>query len=78
MKKKTSYKIDSGVPVYLRNRSRKKYPFDEMKIGESFVGDKRARRAALAYNHKAGKKQFITRAEAHDRFRIWRVKGNQA
>lgn len=62
--------VVSNVPI---PETRLKYPFHQMKVGDSFYTLSGAVRSA-AFNHaNTHDKKFITRAEGEG-FRVWRVK----
>jgi hypothetical protein len=76
------YEIEKNIPM----KTRGKYPFNEMEVGDSFFVPNpfhnKARQAALArngkrYRKRAGKTQrFVTRTAVHmtaTGVRIWRV-----
>ena len=73
-KEKTEFKIESGVPMPIM-RLPHKYPFDEMKIGDSFfVKDGTAsQQSNISYSAKRRGFTVRTRREGRD-FRVWRVK----
>lgn len=76
MTKHNGFKIEKGVKVPKIARSGRplKYPFDVMKVGDSFVcraDDPTMRSAAMQYG-KRHSKQFITRA-TDDGLRCWRT-----
>lgn len=68
--------VESGIPLPDRARVRSpKYPFDEMKVGDSFLipGDvKKPTLIALAARKRHRPKLFTVR-ETSEGFRIWRT-----
>ena len=67
-------KIDKGVPIPTDTRGRpQKYPWREMEVGESFVGDINARSMTSRVGYTTGYK-FTSRKIGENEFRIWRVK----
>lgn len=75
--KDPEFEIDKGVPVPTTYGGRKKYPFGQMKIGDSFLvkGNHdiatRARSAAYVYGH-SHKMKFTVRT-TKEGARVWRV-----
>ena len=68
-------KIEKGVPIPDDVKGRKKYPFSEMEIGDSFVcQNAHGNTYAYSFSRLLGKK-FIARKIESDRhaWRIWRV-----
>ena len=81
-----AYKIDKGIPLCGPSSKSNKYPFDQMKVGDSFVAPhpdaKKARQNALARNagqyrkppkHMPVQRHFVTRT-VEGGVRVWRVK----
>lgn len=72
----TKIKIEKGIPLPVA-RSRKKsiWPFDEMKIGDSFLMPKKLSRASSnASNHaKKLNKKFACRKVDENNTRVWRT-----
>jgi len=81
-----AYKIDKGIPLCGPSSKSNKYPFDQMKVGDSFFAPhpdaKKARQNALARNagpykkspkHVDFQRHFVTRT-VEGGMRIWRVK----
>lgn len=70
------YKIESDVPVPVGNREMAKYPFSDMKIGDSFQFDKNDRnnvyQAARNWAQRYGGCKFKTRTR-DDISRIWKL-----
>ena len=67
-------KIEKGVPLPRVERgATRKYPWHEMGVGESFVGDKNARSMISRVGYTTGYK-FTSRKIGENEFRIWRVK----
>lgn len=73
--------VDRAIPLPTKEMSNYKYPFNKMKVGESFHVDcdgpsgktaRRVRSAAANYGKRNGCK-FITRAEEGG-IRVWRLK----
>lgn len=68
-------KIETGVPIAKKGAGRpSKYPFAQMKVGESFACDEpvlRLRQAASQASHRKGMK-FTVRAEGTGA-RVWRT-----
>jgi hypothetical protein len=71
------YQIESGIPLPKpATRSGSKYPFAQMRIGDSFVVDKKQTNFGNTV-HWAGKKtgfKFTTRAIDPTTTRVWRIK----
>jgi len=65
-------KIEKGVPVPLGGRGRAKYPWRQMKVGDSFFAPATRRINPRMAEQSTGFK-FATRVEG-DGVRIWRVK----
>lgn len=64
-------KIDSNIPVP------RKWPLDDMKVGDSFKVPESVKRTAIAvyvsrYN-KANDKKFVVRKTAEGELRCWRI-----
>jgi hypothetical protein len=81
-----AYKIDKGIPLHGRSNKSSKFPFNQMKVGDSFFAPhpdaKKARQNALARNagqyrkppkHMPFQRHFVTRT-VEGGVRIWRVK----
>lgn len=77
-----TYKIEKGIPIPKVGRTRK-YPFQEMEIGDSFLYDKEFSRenmtlisnAARAWSNKGNYGYKFTVHKTEDnKIRIWRVK----
>lgn len=72
------FKIEKNVAFpALGGRGSKKYPFDEMQVGDSFLAQVKADRlsnaaASYARYHGSGIK-FATRKIDDDNTRIWRI-----
>ena len=64
-----SYVIEKNVPL---PASRGKYPFREMKVGDSFVAEEKVRGAAQAFSSRVEGFKFLVRKEG-DKVRIWRT-----
>lgn len=70
------YKVQKGVPLPLDVRSKSKYPFLAMDVGDSFLAPKKkisTVSAAATYIAKKTKMKFITRKDGNGT-RVWRVK----
>ena len=69
-------KVDKGIPIP-KWQQRRKYPWREMKVGDSFfvAGEKDTHRMASAANgiRKLLKMEFVTRTEKGG-VRVWRVR----
>lgn len=76
------YQITKGIPIPAAARTRSRYPFAEMEIGDSFavfvheeapskVAD-RVKRAGYAAGKKVGKK-FRAAPQGDTTVRVWRV-----
>lgn len=65
------YKIEKGVPIPMNWRT--KYPFAEMRPGDSFKGSQKVV-SAVSYWAKRhpGKGKFTCRREG-DGYRVWRI-----
>jgi len=76
-----TFKIENDVPLSRRVRGgqggrKPKYPFGEMKIGQSFAVTKRFKQviaSAHSYGHLRNK-TFVGRSDGKDSGRIWRIK----
>ena len=81
-----AYKIEKDVPLSSYNIKSRKYPFDQMEVGDSFFAPypdaKKARQNALARNagpykkspkHVDFQRHFVTRT-VEGGVRIWRTK----
>lgn len=67
-------KIEKGVPMpHGRAGRATKYPWQEMNIGDSFVGGVTARSLITRMGKSTGQK-FTSRKIGENEFRIWRVK----
>ena len=65
------YKIEKNVqPPH--HKGNYKYPFGKMEVGDSFVGDAKARHAANAFNKNNPGVKFFTRTLEDGTIRIWR------
>ena len=62
------------VPTDGRGRSHRKYPFDTMEIGESFVMPASSRPGSVAHAKKTTGREFVVRKIDGNRYRVWRVK----
>ena len=78
MKQKISYKeyykkcaatIKSGIPIPKLGQKLKKYPFEKMKVGDSFTSNNRSAASKYAKNKTV---QFSTR-RVKNGYRIWRT-----
>lgn len=77
----TIYKIERGIkPPIKRVHKTRKYPFAEMKVGDSFVVPIESRQnlcvSSISYskNHQSGKWKFSIRKISEVEVRCWRVK----
>jgi hypothetical protein len=73
----TDYPIESGIPLPKpATRSGSKYPFAQMRIGDSFVVDKRQDQFGntVIYGAKQTGFKFTTRKIDANSTRIWRIK----
>lgn len=61
-------KIDKGIPL---PSPRQKYPFDKMKVGESFFSVKNSVVNLSSKHNKSGKAKFTCR-KVKDGYRVWR------
>lgn len=75
------YKIDKNiaVPENVKLGRKTKYPFGELRIGESFFVNKSHRsfpNVAISYGQRNGKEFRVQRAKEKGKngFRIWRIK----
>ena len=68
------YKIENDVKIPELTQSRKrKYPFSQMEVGQSFkVVGKNPSSAVSQQNKRYPEKRFIVRREGDD-YRVWRV-----
>lgn len=80
---KTSFKIAKNIPLPQRMTAKKnKYPFSEMKKGDSFLFDKYTQRGmAIICQHanyfcksRKPKWKFCTRKTDNGMIRVWRIK----
>ncbi len=74
------YKIESGIPIPEVKREKRKYPFPDMRVGDSFEFDLKDHRnvTASAIGYAKGgdlgrQGKFVSRTVAPGRGRIWRV-----
>ena len=74
-----TFKIEDGIPIAGAagaGGSNKKYPFKEMKVGQSFFVDVENAQKVQGAAHQFAKKhpeyKFLTRREGEGR-RVWRV-----
>jgi hypothetical protein len=71
------YVIESNVPSP-KEMNHKKYPFGDMKVGDSFKFDRkdarRIRSASCVYAKSHGKKYSVSVKKTHRFGRIWRIK----
>ena len=67
-------KIDKNIPIPSSNVIKRKYPYKEMEIGDSFFVNKRHTefQASLAYFRRTTGNQFKAHKE-NTGLRIWRV-----
>ena len=67
-------KIEKGVPIPPTRVGAVlfKYPFGEMKVGDSMVGDNKMRLAAYSRNRTHVPERWNAR-KAGDGFRVWRT-----
>jgi hypothetical protein len=75
LKQTTSYRLEKGVPLPTAYAGRKKYPFGEMEIGDSFSfkADELTRvRAAASYFGTRNGKKFSARKDGPG-CRCWRT-----
>jgi hypothetical protein len=82
-KKKVAFKVESGIPLGKLKKA-SKYPFDKMKINDSFLvpsnGKKEINvRGSIAnsvsiYNKSVNKKIKITIRKTEAGIRVWRIK----
>ena len=77
--KKEVVKIEKGIPVPVGNRKNKRYPFDEMEVGDSFFiatppnSLNRIRSTVMACARLHKPKRYMTKAEINETgFRLWR------
>lgn len=73
--KQTDYSIDKNVPI--PNVGRKRFPFDSMEVGDSFLVTVKDRSSCLAAGKfwvlkRNAKIKFTSRAE-EDMVRIWKI-----
>jgi hypothetical protein len=71
----TDIKIESHIPIPIKKRGNRKYPWDQMKVGDSFfvegVTQNSLSTAAKYQTTKSGIK-FTTAAEGSG-IRVWRI-----
>lgn len=69
-----TYIIDKNIPFPNGNTApNTKYPFSQMKIGDSFLAKEKKAVVAASVWSKNKKRRFISRKEK-DGWRIWRIK----
>jgi hypothetical protein len=69
------YQVDHNVPTPPIRRSSRRYPFSEMRPGDSFqVDDLRAFRSASRAAHMYARRHKQKYSERVSDLRIWRVK----
>jgi len=69
------YRIEKNVPLPPKKR-RQKYPFGEMKVGESFgfpLGDRQRVGFAACIYGKRNNKKFSIRKLKDGTYRVWRI-----
>lgn len=69
----TDISIDKDIPVPVKRRG-KKYPYENMSIGDSFLIDNLSIQVVCNLNYRAGKKyggKYIARTEEGG-VRVWR------
>lgn len=71
------YEIEKNVPLVNKYRTMRKYPFDGMEVGDSFVVPDRERvnalRAMTLTNRKGDGRRFSSRRQLDGSIRIWRT-----
>ena len=66
-------KIERGIPIPpKRKRGSRKYPFDQMKIGDSILIGRKSQTSAYHYRIAHPEFRFTVRREGKG-FRLWRV-----
>ena len=77
MIKMTKYRIEKNIPIPTFSRSRK-YPFDKMKIGDSFLvslgEDRSVRNCAAAAGRRHNMKFICRQTSGENNIRVWRLK----
>lgn len=71
------YEIEKGIPAPKQYEKYSSYPFEAMKVGDSFLVPKaeiqKVREAASHYAKRHNQKvKFMTRSQ-HDGIRVWRI-----
>jgi len=71
---KQQIKIERGIPLPEHSpNGYGKYPFDELKVGESFLMDKMKRAGLSSMWNRHKPKKFISRAVSETEVRVWRI-----
>ena len=69
-------KVDKGVPLPKSGKGVPKYPWDDLKVGDSFI-IKKCSRVSIAYRNGLGNgKKFVSRTVVENGkkvIRVWRV-----
>lgn len=76
------YIIESNIPIPSKRNGYGKYPFDEMKVGDSFLleeSNKVTMKALRSYAYSYAKKhmkeaKFAVRNTEDNQLRVWRIK----
>lgn len=68
-------KVERGIPMPAKNKSITKYPWDDMKVGDSFAVNKgtNARQLCIQASMTRTPKQFESRVVKGEA-RVWRTK----
>ena len=71
----TNFKIEKGVPIPSAQGANgtRKYPFEDLEVGDSFEAPEVARKSTYMYEKSTGFK-FTCRAVSETTVRIWRIK----
>lgn len=68
-------KIEHGIPIPANASgvANRKYPFAQMKIGDSILVSVKSRQSAYAYKLRHPEFKFVTRRVSSTHVRLWRV-----
>jgi len=72
---RTKFRIEKGIPIPSRRNG--SYPFDQMKVGDSFVvtGEQcKSIHQALYYQNTKSNMKFTGRKLDEGKYRVWRIK----
>lgn len=74
---KTQIKIESNIPIPTQTRNKSKYPWDEVKVGQSFMMPTKIHAASQARYYaqkRLAPKRFTIRTIDANSCRCWRIK----